>query len=102
MPCERMRANANGRSTPILAGITRSLIVRRCPRKVTDTVAMRAERFERAIGAADRVLRAWLAEADPKTLLLPDRLTGPAAAGPPGTRRANTHRTTPAPTCIRT
>ena len=51
----------------------------RRPAHVTDAVAVRAERFERAVGAADRVLRAWLAEADPKTLLLPDRLTGPGS-----------------------
>ena len=46
----------------------------------------RAERFERAVGAADRVLRAWLAEADPKTLLLPDRLTGPGDGRAAGNR----------------
>ena len=39
----------------------------------------RADRFERAVAAADRVLRAWLAQADAKTLLLPDRLTGPGS-----------------------
>ena len=47
--------------------------------QVTDRDPLRAERFERAVGAADRVLRAWLAVADPKTLLLPDRLTGPGS-----------------------
>src|SRR5688572_23591862 len=41
------------------------------------TLAARAAaygtQFERAVGASDRVLRAWLAHADPETLLLPDR-----------------------------
>ena len=33
-----------------------------------------ASQFERAVSAARRVLQAWLTAADPKTLLLPDRL----------------------------
>jgi hypothetical protein len=37
-----------------------------------DTVA-NAARFERAVAACDRVMRAWLAHADARTLLLPDR-----------------------------
>lgn len=41
--------------------------------------AARAERFERAVAAADRVLRAWLEKADPRTGLLPDRLSGPGS-----------------------
>ena len=32
-----------------------------------------AQQFGRAVHAADRVLRAWMRHADPKTLLLPDR-----------------------------
>src|SRR4051812_46300693 len=34
-------------------------------------------RFETAVTACDRLMRVWLASADPKTLLLPDRLPGP-------------------------
>ena len=49
-------------------------------------IAARAERFDRAVGAADRVLRAWLTHADPKTLLLPDRLAGPGDGRAPGNR----------------
>jgi hypothetical protein len=45
--------------------------------------AASAERFERAVAAADRVMRAWLAKADAETRLLPDRLSGPG-----DTRRA--------------
>ncbi len=33
-----------------------------------------AAQFERAVGATRRLLHAWLAHADPRTLLLPDRL----------------------------
>ena len=56
------------------------------PAQVTNDAARRADRFERAVGAADRVLRAWLAEADPKTLLLPDRLVGVGDGRPTGNR----------------
>ena len=41
-------------------------------------------RFERAVGAADRLMRAWLTSADPRTLLLPDRLDGPGNGRKPG------------------
>jgi hypothetical protein len=34
-------------------------------------------RFETAVAACDRLMRVWLEAADPKTLLLPDRLPGP-------------------------
>jgi hypothetical protein len=33
-----------------------------------------AEQFERAVAASQRLLHAWLRDADPRTLLLPDRL----------------------------
>jgi hypothetical protein len=42
----------------------------------------RGERFERAVSAMDRLLRAWLARADERTLLLPDRITAPGASKP--------------------
>jgi hypothetical protein len=48
--------------------------------------AVRAERFERAVAAADRVMRAWLAKADPETGLLPDRLFGPGDGRRDGNR----------------
>jgi hypothetical protein len=56
------------------------------PAEVADDAARRADRFERAVGAADRVLRAWLAQADPTTLLLPDRLIGVGDGRPTGNR----------------
>lgn len=34
----------------------------------------KGEQYERALAAADRLMRAWLRHADPATLLLPDRL----------------------------
>ena len=46
----------------------------------------RAERFERAVGAADRAMRAWLSQADPETRLLPDRLVGPGDGRRDGNR----------------
>jgi hypothetical protein len=42
----------------------------------------RGERFDRAVSAMDRLLRAWLAHADERTLLLPDRITPPGASKP--------------------
>jgi hypothetical protein len=48
--------------------------------------AARAERFERAVAAADRVMRAWLDKADPETRLLPDRLFGPGDGRRDGNR----------------
>src|SRR6478609_5547545 len=40
--------------------------------------------FEAAVTACDRLMRAWLEAADPKTLLLPDRLPGPGNGLKPG------------------
>jgi len=37
------------------------------------TPAGNAAQFERAVSAADRLMRVWLTHADPETLLLPDR-----------------------------
>jgi hypothetical protein len=48
--------------------------------------AARAERFERAVAAADRLMRAWLKAADPETKLLPDRLFGTGDGRRPGDR----------------
>ena len=42
----------------------------------------RGRRFERALTAMDRLLKAWLARADERTLLLPDRITPPGASKP--------------------
>ena len=41
-------------------------------------------RFEAAVAACDRLMRVWLEAADPKTLLLPDRLPGPGNGLKPG------------------
>src|SRR5688500_8695926 len=50
-----------------------------------------AARFERAVGAMQRLLHAWLAHADERTKLLPDRIPGRAGGLPPGdTRRVYT------------
>ena len=44
----------------------------------------RGERFERAVVAMQRLLHAWLEEADTRTLLLPDRLPGLGSGLAPG------------------
>jgi hypothetical protein len=48
----------------------------------------RGRRFERAVAAMERVMRAWLRHADERTLLLPDRIAPPG--GPPPARREYT------------
>jgi hypothetical protein len=45
---------------------------------------LRGERFERAVAAMRRVLQVWLTHADPRTLLLPDRVPGPGSGLAPG------------------
>jgi hypothetical protein len=40
----------------------------------------RGRRFERAVAAMERLMRAWLRHADERTLLLPDRIPPPGAA----------------------
>jgi hypothetical protein len=45
---------------------------------------VRAQRFERALSSMDGLLRAWLAHADRRTLLLPDRVPGVGNGLPPG------------------
>jgi len=45
---------------------------------------VRGQRFERAVAAMRRVLQVWLTHADPKTLLLPDRLPGIGSGLQPG------------------
>ena len=48
----------------------------------------RGRRFERALTAMDRLMRAWLKHADERTLLLPDRIAPPG--GPPPAKREYT------------
>jgi hypothetical protein len=48
----------------------------------------RGLRFERALTAMDRLMRAWLKHADERTLLLPDRIAPPS--GPPPAKREYT------------
>jgi hypothetical protein len=48
----------------------------------------RGQRFERAVAAMDRVMRVWLTHADPRTLLLPDRVPGPGSGLAPGVTTA--------------
>lgn len=45
------------------------------PYAADDSPQSRARQFERAVAASNRLLQAWLAHADPRTLLLPDRPT---------------------------
>src|SRR5689334_12331481 len=45
---------------------------------------VRAERFDRAVAAMQRLLRAWLTHADERTLLLPDRVPGVGSGLEPG------------------
>ena len=47
------------------------------PDAADDSPTSRARQFERAVAASNRLLQAWLAHADPRTLLLPDRPTLP-------------------------
>jgi hypothetical protein len=48
----------------------------------------RGQKFERALTAMDRLMRAWLKQADDRTLLLPDRIAPPG--GPPPAKREYT------------
>jgi hypothetical protein len=48
----------------------------------------RGRKFERALTAMDRLMRAWLKHADERTLLLPDRIAPPG--GPPPAKREYT------------
>lgn len=46
--------------------------------------------FETTVASMDRLLHAWLKHADPKTLLLPDRVPGPGQGLKPGAPRIYT------------
>ncbi len=73
---------AVGFAASLLAGSAPSAM----PQEPPDFIQARANaaRFERAVAAADRVLRVWLTHADPRTLLLPDRVPGHGSGLPPG------------------
>ena len=43
-----------------------------------ETLTANGKQFERAVAASQRLMHAWLKAADPRTLLLPDRLDGEA------------------------
>jgi hypothetical protein len=43
-----------------------------------DQARLNGKQFEAALAASQRVLKAWLQQADPRTLLLPDRIPGKA------------------------
>jgi hypothetical protein len=47
------------------------------------TPARNADAYQRAIGAAERTLHAWLRDADPATGLMPDRVSGDARIATP-------------------
>jgi hypothetical protein len=55
-----------------------ALVTGRLAATSDETLATNGKQFERAVAASDRLMRAWLKAADPKTLLLPDRLDGEA------------------------
>ena len=59
---------------------------REAPRPIdaSSEARLRGARFERAVSAMDRVLRVWLTHADPRTLLLPDRIPGRGSGLEPG------------------
>jgi hypothetical protein len=54
------------------------LVTERMAATSDEALAANAKQFERAVAASDRLMQAWLKAADPKTLLLPDRLDGEA------------------------
>lgn len=58
-----------------------------------DQARQNGVRFDEALTRMDRVMRAWLKEADPRTLLLPDRLPGGFRGLKPGdtTRQYTPH-----------
>ena len=47
-------------------------------REPAEVAQQHGRQFEEAVAASQRVLHAWLKAADPRTLLLPDRLDDPA------------------------
>ncbi|HXE81403.1 MAG TPA: hypothetical protein VNK41_11660 [Vicinamibacterales bacterium] len=49
-----------------------------------ETARRNGEQFEKSLAAMRRLLHAWLAEADPRTKLLPDRIPGRAGGLPEG------------------
>jgi hypothetical protein len=54
------------------------------PASATDEARARGVSFERALAAMQRLLHAWLTHADPRTLLLPDRIPGGSGGLPAG------------------
>jgi hypothetical protein len=68
----------------VCAGTIATTSARQPPAPRATEVRLRGERFERAVAAMQRVLRAWINEADPRTLLLPDRLPGIGSGLAPG------------------
>jgi hypothetical protein len=71
------------RTLPVLGALalgTIALCAQATPDSRVEQARLHGRQFEQAVGAAQRVLHAWLAKADSKTLLLPDRLE-PAGAG---------------------
>jgi hypothetical protein len=68
----------------VCAGAIVTTTAQQAPAGATTDLRIRGERFERAVAASDRLMRAWLAEADPRTLLLPDRLQGIGSGLMPG------------------
>ena len=63
----------------VAAAILIVLITGVSPRAGNETLETRGAEFERAVAASNRVLHAWLAHADARTLLLPDRPAIPEA-----------------------
>jgi hypothetical protein len=70
----------------VAAFCSAGLILAQQPQPVgrANDVRVRGQRFERAVAAAERLMRAWIKEADARTLLLPDRLPGIGSGLNPG------------------
>jgi hypothetical protein len=73
-----LRRTAVAVSLVVLAGAgtpaPRQSSIAAAPRSAIDAARANGVEFERAVAASQRVLRVWLTHADPRTLLLPDRL----------------------------
>ncbi|MPY90559.1 MAG: hypothetical protein GEU99_21880 [Luteitalea sp.] len=61
----------------VLAGALTARALTTADEAVTAQARDRGVRFERAVAAMDRLMRAWLTHADERTLLLPDRVPWP-------------------------
>ena len=71
------RARVCGAAIAAIAGLVSVTLRAQVAPPAADVARARGVAFERAVSASHRLLDAWLQAADPKTLLLPDRLEDP-------------------------